>query len=112
MAENERPINGIKLLQKNYPEFDTSTIDHRMRAIRTHRYKLIWHENRKVELFDLSTDPGELHDLAAEKQDIRDALLAQLKEWMARGGSATDAAMFESSDAESLERLRSLGYID
>ncbi len=113
VAENERPINGIRLLRKNFPEFDTSTINHPMRAIRTQRYKLIWHEGRKVELFDLESDPGETRDLAASHPQIREELLGQLKDWKARGGTATDAGqMFESQDAESLERLRSLGYID
>ncbi|MHC4696965.1 MAG: sulfatase family protein [Planctomycetota bacterium] len=113
VAENERPINGIRLLKSNFPEFDTSTINYPMRAIRTQRYKLIWHEGRKVELFDLQSDPNETRDLAASHPQIRDDLLGQLKDWKARGGTATDAGqMFESHDAESLERLRSLGYID
>ena len=112
VAENGRPINGVRLLKSAYPEFDTSAIDCRMRAMRAQRYKLIWHEGQKVELFDLETDPEETRDLAASQPQIRDELLGQLKGWMVRGASGTDAVLFESRDAESLEQLRSLGYVD
>ncbi len=112
VAENERPVNGVNLLKRNYPEFDTATIDNPMRAIRTQRHKLIWDVGRKVQLFDLEADPGELQDLSVSHPKIREELLGKLKDWMEAGGSAGDTVMFESRDAESLERLRSLGYIE
>ncbi|MGD2110534.1 MAG: sulfatase, partial [Phycisphaerae bacterium] len=33
-AENERPVNGIQIMKKKYPEFDTEPIDRAMRMIR------------------------------------------------------------------------------
>ena len=63
IAENERPVNGIKLLSGGFPDFDTATIDGRMRMLRTDHYKLIWHERGPVELYDLRSDPDELEDL-------------------------------------------------
>jgi arylsulfatase A-like enzyme len=76
---------------------------------------------RKPMLFDLARDPGELVDL----QDTRSSastdstralghrLRSTLQEWLARNrdaarGSIADAT--DSLDAESIERLRALGY--
>ncbi|MHC4127841.1 MAG: sulfatase family protein [Planctomycetota bacterium] len=112
VAENERPVNGVRLMKKSFPAFDTSKIDYPMRAIRTRRHRLIWHQGREVELFDLMNDPSETRNVGAIYPEIREELFALLKAWTERGGAAADATMFESQDAESLERLRSLGYID
>jgi len=111
-AENERPLNGIKLLNDAFPDFDTSPIDRRMRMIRTPRYKLIWREGAGVELFDLESDPDELEDISASQPEIRAALEAQLMERMRLqdGGGAELRAKLP--DAETLDELRALGYVE
>ncbi|MBN2561213.1 MAG: sulfatase [Phycisphaerae bacterium] len=112
VAEDDRPIAGIKLLKHFFPSFDTNTIDHRSRVIRTSRHKLIWEEDFKVQLFDVQSDPGETRDLAASHPEIRERLLSHLKGWMANVKSGRHVEEFESNDNESIQRLRSLGYID
>lgn len=114
IAENERPINGVKLLQNNYPQFDASTINHRMRMLRTRDYKLIWSSGGEVELYDIVNDPHELNNLAADAQSqaIRAKLLEQLEGWMASIQVQQPSKAFESHDAEALRRLKSLGYVD
>lgn len=112
VAGNERPLTGIALMKDRYPSFDTSTIDYRMRAIRTDPYKLIWSISGGMELFDLQTDPGELHDLADTRVQARDKLHKMLTNWMNRVPSAGDISLLESRDKESLEILRSLGYVE
>ena len=112
VAGNERPLTGIALMKDRYPSFDTSTIDYRMRAIRTDPYKLIWSIGGGMELFDLQTDPGELHDLADTRVQARDKLHKMLTNWMDQIPSAGDITLLESRDKESLEILRSLGYVE
>lgn len=51
-------------------------------AVRLGRWKLIeWLEDGRTELFDLSTDLGEQHDLAAAQPAITADLLRQLHAW-------------------------------
>lgn len=112
IAENERPHNGIRLLETGFPEFDTSKIDGRMRMLRTDRYKLIWSEGR-VELYDLEADPGEQRDLGAEMPQLRDELLGELEAWMAASKTRSGAAAAPGPvDPRAREQLRALGYVE
>ena len=52
-------------------------------ALRLGNYKLIEHyEDGKLELYDLSTDLAEQHDLAPTRPDQATALHAQLHQWL------------------------------
>lgn len=112
IAENERPMSGIALMKKRFPEFDTRKIDYRMRAIRTDRHKLIWNIGGKIELFDLQTDPAENNNLADSEVQVRDKLHQILTNWMYQMPAAGDVSFMESKDKESVEILRSLGYVE
>lgn len=114
VAENERPINGIDLLRRGFPELDTTYLDHRLRMLRTDTHKLIWKDGRGVELYDLETDPGEQRDLAVTDPQTRDHLTALLVQWMSDhiAASTAPAEPFESRDARANEQLRALGYIE
>jgi arylsulfatase A-like enzyme len=111
VAENDRPVNGIRLMEQRYPTFDTTPLDRRVRALRTDRHKIVWYSDGEVELYDLERDPGELHDLSEQEPALRDELLARLRPWMDADDTGK-AAPFESRDDDALERLRALGYID
>jgi arylsulfatase A-like enzyme len=51
-------------------------------AVRVGNFKLIeWYEDMRVELFNLSDDPGERHDLATAMPDKTAALRRQLHDW-------------------------------
>lgn len=112
VAENERPVNGMQLLKAQFPGFDTTTIDYRMRALRTKGQKLIWKIGGQMEVYDLARDAGEVTDLAATDALLRDRMHVMLKNWMSRIPAAEDISLFQSTDEESLEALRSLGYIE
>jgi arylsulfatase A-like enzyme len=112
IAENDRPINGIKRMESAFPSFDTSTIDQRMRMLRTDRYKLVWYENEDAQLFDLESDPDEQRDLASSEPAIRDQLLDDLMEWMESRAGGEEVEAFEGRDPRAEERLRALGYIE
>ncbi len=73
-----------------------------LRAIRTSQWKYI--EAPHPELYDLRSDPGELHSVAAAHRALADGLGAALGREQ-RIVSPTDAAHGDAAD-----RLRSLGY--
>jgi arylsulfatase A-like enzyme len=56
-----------------------------LRSVRTEHYKLIenlW--SGKTQLFDLHSDPGELHDIYGHEPAIQADLLRHLHEWMTK----------------------------
>ncbi len=57
-------------------------------AIRAGRHKLIKRfDNGSVELYDLSDDLGEEHDLTADKPDLAKALFTRLEGWLKATGA-------------------------
>ena len=76
-------------------------------------WKLVLHlDDERVELYDLASDPGERNDLAAQRPDEREALLAELRDWTrAAAALDPDRAPIEL-DAETRDSLRQLGYIE
>jgi len=112
IAANERPVAGIKLLQARYPGYDWTAIDYRLRCLRAPSHKLIWKENRGVELYNLARDPGENENLAETQVETQRQLTALLGKSYDRMRTTKEYFMFESTDREALEKLRSLGYIN
>jgi tetratricopeptide (TPR) repeat protein len=76
-----------------------------LRALRDGRYKLI--DAPRPELYDLATDPGELHNLFAERSGTAEALRGGLERLVAEG----DAMSVQTLDREAMEKLAALGYI-
>jgi arylsulfatase A-like enzyme len=112
VAENDRPLNGIRLLRSKFPDFDTRGVDGRMRMLRSDRYKLIWHEVHGVELYDLESDPEELDDMSDSRPELREALLGQLEPWLEPGPERGDEPVDPLDlDPEAREQLRALGYV-
>ncbi|MEZ5063802.1 MAG: sulfatase [bacterium] len=70
-------------------------------------------EELRIEMFDLGQDPGEQRDRHVEDADAMGALLADLRVWQERVGSAGAMAARDPGDLdpETLEQLRALGYI-
>lgn len=112
VATNERPLTGIAVMEKNFPDFDISTIDYRLGAIRAKDYKFLSNIGGSVELYDMNMDPHETNDISNTKPDIKNKLHHLLNSWRENLVSADDSSIFESQDQESLELLRSLGYIE
>jgi len=111
VATNEKPLTGIALMQDRHSNFDIKTIDYRMRSLRTKEYKLITKSNEDVEMFNLLKDPSEIFNLAETQKDLNNKLQSILQKWIAQIPDAGDISFLESQDSESLEMLRSLGYI-
>jgi arylsulfatase A-like enzyme/Tfp pilus assembly protein PilF len=76
-----------------------------LRALRDGRFKLI--DAPRPELYDLATDPGESHNLFAE----RSGTAAALREGLGRLAASGDAMSLQTLDREAMEKLAALGYI-
>jgi arylsulfatase A-like enzyme len=112
LAGNERPLTGIKLLQSRYPGYDYNAIDYRLRCLRSSESKLIYNENRPAELYNLTRDPAESNNLAESQAGTQRDMMGLLSKSFDAMGKSKEYFMFESTDREALERLRSLGYIN
>jgi len=112
VAENDRPVNGVELMKAQFPNFDVSKIDRRIRTLITPRYKLVWHLPDRTELFDLEADPGELVDLSTSKKDVRDRMLETLARWTKiTTESLQPVDAFRGGDEAARERLKGLTYV-
>jgi len=112
IAGNERPMMGIQLLQSRYPGYDWQSIDYRMRCLRAPAHKLIWNEGRNVELYNLARDPAEEDNLSDSQPDLQRQMMGVLAKSYEKMTGTKEHFMFESTDREALELLRSLGYIN
>jgi arylsulfatase A-like enzyme len=83
------------------------------RAIALAGYRLV-QVGEASQLFNLIVDPFELEDIAATEQDRVDVLLRHLDDWQKMVAATSldpELRSEEELDPETLERLRSLGYI-
>jgi hypothetical protein len=65
----------------------------------------------QIRLYDLRTDPEERSDLSEKAPDIVRRLHAELDAWEERHGRAAAEPVRTALDTQTLERLRSLGYV-
>jgi len=79
-----------------------------LRSVRDERHKLwVDLETGHRELYDWREDPGEQHDLAAERADIAERLYQAV---VARDASRRDTPATRTLSPETEEQLRQLGY--
>jgi choline-sulfatase len=85
------------------------------RCVRDGRYKFIQTPYRGTEeLYDVVSDPGERHNLLSERSPKIDALAVRLRERLENWAASADPlpSVFErSKEQDTIDRLRSLGYI-
>jgi len=81
---------------------------HPLRAVVSSRYKYI--EAPRPELYDLEHDPSERANLAGNQASIAAALRERLRTFEKRY-SGPEASATAQLDSETVERLRSLGYV-
>ncbi len=114
VAENDRPLSALSLVKKLVPGRDVSDIDVRMRMVRTETHKLVWRSDRRVELFDLAADPGELKNVADEHPAVLSELRGYLDEWTrhVEANRITEKPpTFNTADRQTIESLKALGYV-
>lgn len=111
-----------------YAEAGYATGDAWQKVVRWGRWKLLmapWqHDNRwiggrgdRFTLYDLQTDPGELHDLKDEQREIGKRLHGAMLAWLqrepfdARVEAESGAAERKEMTDETREQLEALGYL-
>jgi hypothetical protein len=78
---------------------------------RMNNWKSMWERGRdNVLLFDLESDPDELHDLSESRPEILGAHRERIDELSLE--LATESATKQTLSPEDIERLRALGYLD
>jgi arylsulfatase A-like enzyme len=96
-----------------YLAFSESPSRGGQRAIALADYRLV-QVGEASQLFNLAVDPLELEDIATAEQNRVDVLLRHLGDWqkmVAASSLDPELRSDEELDPETLERLRSLGYI-
>ena len=102
-----------KMFENYYPGFDYSRYDRMLKSIRTRTHKLIVASDGEEELYDLTQDPSESHNLIEQELDLathlREILSRSLgPEYQEREGLWE---LVEDDDKVVERRLRALGYL-
>jgi arylsulfatase A-like enzyme/Tfp pilus assembly protein PilF len=79
-----------------------------LRASENAKYHFI--EAPRPELYDLTKDPGELHNLVSEKSAVADEMRVQLKSLIRDYSAGKEMAEKTGLDPALMERLKALGY--
>lgn len=79
-----------------------------LRGIEIGKYHFI--DGPKPEIYDLTADPGELHNLYADKKAVATEYQSKLAQVVTRYSSDEQSAQKTGLDPELAERLKSLGY--
>ena len=79
-----------------------------LRSVETANYHFI--DAPKPELYDLTKDPAETHNLYPEKKAVSEEMRAQLAGLIQKYGASQELAQKTGLDPALMERLKSLGY--
>ncbi len=104
----ERDPSFLKMFKNS--EQLVARIRHGQRMFRRGDYKYLRSSNGREELFNLATDPGELHNLVAEQPERAHAMAARLEKWLNSFEHRTGEPETEIIDEHILEDLRAGGY--
>jgi len=85
-------------------------------VLRQGDYKGIWNADIETfELYDLADNPSETRNLATVQPELASAMEEHARRWLSdcsRQATTTAPIDRENLDPETLERLRSLGYVE
>ncbi|GJM23742.1 MAG: sulfatase [Phycisphaerae bacterium] len=101
-----RQINEAKRIHRSW---NPKPFLRKLRAVVDGNYKLIWSSDQDHALYDLSTDPGEKHNLFNREPEIATAILAQIIPAAKRGADGSHASK-EPHSAGHAQRMTALGY--
>lgn len=104
------------VLSESYPEEGLirlhSRFDRIQRSITWKSHKLIVPTSGKPELYNVDTDPNETEDVLSIEEEIGEKLRVVMEQWIVSSEPRDHKARSPSKlDRETLQRLRSLGYI-
>jgi arylsulfatase A-like enzyme len=102
-------------LKESFPDIDLSHLkkfeDDRKTAIRTDRYKLIYSQNGKSELYDLVNDPDEEDNVIEKETKIAKDLQEEIEKWRRSFKQAKISGLQMRFDEDVKKRLKALGYL-
>lgn len=116
LAEAVPPSNVLHLMRKNRPKYvQAHRFDLTRRALHHGDYKLILRDDGAVELYNVTRDPAELHELSAQEPqlvaDLTERLLATKRQ--AEALAVHSKQRVKQEDDSLLKRqMRALGYLD
>jgi arylsulfatase A-like enzyme len=87
VSEFARPIQFLEIIKERFPEVRIEPWERALVAYRSGSEKLHWASDGRHRLYDLTRDPGETTDLAAEHPERVKALAAQVESWLRRPGA-------------------------
>ncbi len=102
-APSERPVYS----ESCYPQNSFGWAP--LRSLATHRFRFI--EAPRAEIYDLTTDAGETRNLMDQRRAEAEALRARLRDIERRYSARATAAKGPPLAPETLEKLKSLGYV-
>ena len=93
IAEYASPLQFLEVIEEIYPGADITRWDRALVAWRSGPEKLHWRSDGSHSLYDLSRDPGETNDLAAERPDRVGELTAEVEAWLRRPAARPPLAL-------------------
>lgn len=97
---------------KNHTRYTFSNSHAPIYSMRTKKWKLIsFDDSDKYYLFDLENDKGELNDVKDVRKEEFKFLKQELDKWIEKNRPMTISESESFLDSETLEKLRSLGYL-
>lgn len=110
---------GVSLFSESIPDgrintqvFGAQGKMNRWSAITDGKYRLITQGKEPPRLFDLATDPGEMHDIAAAHPDVVKSLVERHQAFLAQHARAPLQGSEMKLDAKGKKAMDGLGYTD
>ena len=111
VAEYRLPLDQERIFAREMADFDFSPLMQRLQSIQVGTKKLILAGGEPVELHDLAKDPAESENLLEQEPASVRLLLEELRRWQANRPTPLPTELGRR-EAETIEALRELGYVE
>ena len=111
IAEYYTHPGALRQLQKMAPNFDRSSLDKGLKCIRTDRHKFIIDSKGHEELYDLTNDSKEQHNIRREASGIASQLRETLFKNTREFAHDIRAGVLAEQDETTRKQLTALGYL-
>ena len=111
VAEYRLPLDQERIFAREMADFDFSALLQRLSSIQVGAMKLILTGDEPAKLYDLEHDPAETEDLLEKDPVTAQSLLEELRRWEARRPARLPVELGRR-EAETIEALRELGYVE
>ena len=115
LGEYPSPLRpAFESISKKYPDFNPQPWDRSLRAFYRTPFKFIEGSDGRNELYDLTRDPDELHDLIATRPDLAAVLQRELNDYLSQLNIKPNAPDMQPSliDPDQRKLLEMTGYLE